>query len=144
MVKVWKGRVIKKLDGGPLDLLEDKKENTWASFTLLLKTLKQENQHNPTILQACLGLSKTCGTMAFKSSCVLVGDGECGDRHAALYRFTDPHLYLETNNPQVVVLSSHYCVLATFLLVLSEIGLLNSAMKFRWERRRRISWVVFL
>lgn len=45
---------------------------------------------------------------------------------------------------QIFVFSSRYCVLATFLLVLSEIELLNSAMKFRWGRRKRISWVVFL
>ena len=72
-----KGRVIKKLNGGwgvvcGGHLMCWKiKENTWASFILLLKTLKQENQHNPTVLQACLGLFKTCGTMVFESSCVL-------------------------------------------------------------------------
>lgn len=121
------------------------KENTWASFTLLLKTLKQENQHNPTVLQACLGLFKTCGTRAFKSGCVLVGDGEV-ETGMQLYTDSQTHTFtLRQTVSQVVVLSSHYCVLATFLLVLSEIGLLlNSAMKFRWERRRRISWVVFL
>lgn len=93
MVKVWEGRVIGRLKwgwGGPLVHWKIQ-ENTWASFTLLLKTLKQANQHNPTILQVSLGLFKTCGTTVFESSCVRVGDREV-ETDIQLYTDSDPSL----------------------------------------------------
>ena len=89
--------------------------------------------------------------MVFESSCVLVGDGGVetdGEVETDVQFYTDSRtctFTLRQTVSQVFVFSSRYCVLAqSFLVVLSEIELLNSAMKFRWRRRRKISWVVFL
>lgn len=130
--RVWERQSVRRLkeEGWGGHSVHWQKDDTWASFTFLIKTRRQSC--HPASL-------KTRGATVFGSSCARVGGGEVE---------TDWHLYKEgsssrTPKPlpqrhvisQVFVHSAPFCVLTPFLSVLSEMGLLNSAMNLGGKKR---------